>query len=114
MTALQILDRALMLLGYTDDGHCNRIKSRAIAIINAAYVDVCRAARADYIPLKSLSDTFTVGDEIACDVLVYGVAMFIAQSEGDTEIQAVYCDLYNKKRGSLAASDRIADVLTRG
>lgn len=114
MTALQILERALMLLGYTDDGHCSRIKSRAIAVINAAYVDVCRAARADYVPIKSLSDVLTVENEIVCDVLVYGVAMFIAQSEGDTEIQSVYCDIYNKKRGSLAASDRIKDVLPRG
>lgn len=114
MTAGQVFTKAMQLLGYVTDGHSGGIKSRAIALINAAYVDVCRASRINFEPVRTLAEKFALDNTIITDVLVYGVAMFIAQSEGDSAMQAVYCDLYNRKRGSLATSDAIIDVLPRG
>ncbi len=114
MTAGQIFNRALSLLGYVNGSHNDGIKSRAIAAINAAYVDVCRAKMCEFEPIKVLSDKLTIDESTATDVLVYGAAMFIAQSEGDAENQAVFCDLYNRKRASLSTSDVIKDVIFGG
>ncbi len=114
MTAGQILNRALLLLGYRTDSHNDGIRGRAIPIINAAYVDICRALMTDFEPIKQLSDRVGIDEKIAQDVMVYGVAMFIAQSEGDAENQAVFCELYNRKRGTLALSDSIKDVIFGG
>ena len=114
MTAANIFLRAISLIGYTGDSHIESIKQRAIPLINAAYIDVCRAKNIEFTPIKSMSDELLIDEKLALDVLVYGLAMFIAQSEGDDEISAFFCDLYNRKRGSLATSDRILDVLPRG
>ena len=114
MTAGQVFNRALTLLGYVTDSHNDGLKSRAIAAINAAYVDVCRAQMCEFEPIKTLADELLVDQKIAADVLVYGVAMFIAQSEGDAENQAVFCDLYNRKRASLSTSDTVKDVIFGG
>lgn len=114
MTAANIFLRAISLIGYTGDSHIESIKQRAIPLINAAYIDVCRAKNIEFTPIKSMSDELLIDEKLALDVLVYGLAMFIAQSEGDDEISAFFCDLYNRKRGSLATSDRIIDVLPRG
>ena len=114
MTAANIFSKAISLIGYTGDSHIESIKQRAIPLINAAYIDVCRAKNIEFEPIKALSDELLVDEKLALDVLVYGLSMFIAQSEGDDEISAFFCDLYNRKRGSLATSDRIIDVLPRG
>lgn len=114
MTAANVFSRALTLLGYTGDSHTESLKQRAIPLINAAYIDVCRAKNIEFLPIKALSDQLSVDEVTSLDVMVYGVAMFIAQSEGDTEIGAYYCDLYNRKRATLATTDRIIDVLPRG
>ena len=114
MTAANIFSKAISLIGYTGDSHIESIKQRAIPLINAAYIDVCRAKNIEFTPIKAMSDELLIDEKLALDVLVYGLAMFIAQSEGDDEISAFFCDLYNRKRGSLATSDRIIDVLPRG
>ena len=114
MTAANIFSKAISLIGYTGDSHIESIKQRAIPLINAAYIDVCRAKNIEFTPIKAMSDELLVDEKLALDVLIYGLAMFIAQSEGDDEISAFFCDLYNRKRGSLATSDRIIDVLPRG
>ncbi len=114
MTAGQVFSKAMTLLGYRDAAHCDILKSRATVILNAAYVDICRVVGVEYEPIKSLSDRLLPDDETVIDVMVYGVAMFIAQSEGDAAGQAVYCELYNRKRASLATVEKIVDVLPRG
>ena len=114
MTAANIFLRAVSLIGYTGDSHIESMKQRAIPLVNAAYIDVCRAKNIEFTPIKSMSDSLALEEELALDVMVYGLAMFIAQSEGDDEIRAFFCDLYNRKRGSLATSDRIIDVMPRG
>ena len=114
MTAANIFSKAISLIGYTGDSHIESIKQRAIPLINAAYIDVCRAKNIEFTPIKAMSDELLIDEKLALDVLVYGLAMFIAQSEGDDEISAFFCDLYNRKRGSLATSDRIIDVLPCG
>ena len=114
MTAANIFLRAVSLIGYTGDSHIESMKQRAIPLVNAAYINVCRAKNIEFTPIKSMSDSLALEEELALDVMVYGLAMFIAQSEGDDEISAFFCDLYNRKRGSLATSDRIIDVMPRG
>ena len=114
MTAANIFLRAVSLIGYTGDSHIESMKQRAIPLVNAAYIDVCRAKNIEFTPITSMSDSLALEEELALDVMVYGLAMFIAQSEGDDEISAFFCDLYNRKRGSLATSDRIIDVMPRG
>jgi len=38
--------------------------------------------------------------EAVRDIMPYGVAMLMAQSEGDGDNQALFADLYNRKRSS--------------
>ena len=51
--------------------------------------------------------------ERACiDILPYGAAMFLAQSEGDGDSQRLYAALYNQKRAGAAGRPlRVRDTL---
>lgn len=113
-TGQEILDRALQLLGYADgcgaDENSPRwqaLLDRGLAAVNQAYSDLWFLENDGvFTPLTALSEQVLLSSRGAGDILPYGVAMFLAQSEGDGDNQRLYASLYNQKRASAARRPR--------
>lgn len=112
MTANEIYKQALSILGYSDGntGLTQRTKSRAVAIFNLVYNDLRRISGLDRNPISSISDEIDL-PENALDVLTCGVASYIALSEGDDLMQAVYSAEYQQRRTTLSEVTEIEDTL---
>ncbi|MBR7070916.1 MAG: hypothetical protein IKI29_01960 [Clostridia bacterium] len=116
MTGNEILNRALLLLGYSDSqGNISaeqRIKSRALSVLNAVYADLFYTVHEDgFVPLVSLSDPIQLPEKMLFDIMPYGVASFLAMSESDGDNQQVFTVLYNQKRAGINQKTMISDVL---
>ena len=118
MTGRDVLNKALQLLNYTDSqGDLSALQNadiykRGPTVINAILADVQHASGGVYQPVASLDDPLPVEEETAARVMPWGVAMLIAQGEGDGDDQQAMADNYNRLRGSLPRpTRRIADVL---
>ncbi len=98
MTGNNVVGKATYLLGYTDkngqSSEENIIKSRALEFINQISLDLGGDGQ-----LKALYDIINIGKECE-EALVYGVAMMLALSVGDSEKNSVFAKLYNLKRAS--------------
>lgn len=55
--------------------------------------------------LFSPNDPIPLPDRLTADVMPYGVAMLLAQGEGDADNQATFARIYNQKRAALTHSD---------
>ena len=55
--------------------------------------------------LFSPNDVIPLPDRLTADVMPYGVAMLLAQGEGDADNQATFARIYNQKRAALTHSD---------
>ena len=109
MTAYDVIDQALALLGYSSGGNTeqvSRIMGRAVMIVNAVYADISDISaeneNGDIIKILSLWDEIDLPKR-AQSVMVYGTAAFAAQSEGDSEAQQMWMSVYNRKRAGLSA-----------
>lgn len=118
MTGQELLEQALYLLNYTDnrgeiDAQNNQeLRRRGVPIINAVLADVLPIAGEPFAVIGDLSDTLPATDEIAIGVMLYGVGMWLAQSEADGDNQQLMSALYNQKRNAIRRpSGRVADVL---
>lgn len=116
MTGREILDKAVRLLGYTDSlGNMEmsgRIKSRAITVINFIYSDLFYLLKKEgFVGIKELGDEIYLPERLLNDIMPYGVAALIAQSEGDGDQQYVFIKLYNAKRAGAAGNSNIVDIL---
>lgn len=108
----------MSLLGYTGaDGAVNGAQSaelfrRGLNIVNQVMADIWPLERKDaYIPLSNINDDIPLSQYAVESAILYGVAMFLAQSEGDGENQQFYSSLYQQKRN--AAKRRRCDGSTR-
>lgn len=114
MTANEIFIKAIAVLGYSDnDGNSQltqRITNRATAIFNLVYNDLRRVCELPRKPIISLSDEFELPEE-AHDVLMCGVASYIAQSEGDDTQQYMWSTEYQQRRKTLSRVSEIKDVI---
>lgn len=122
MKGNDILRQALMLLNYTDhngeidaanNAHLNK---RSLPILNQIYADLWepRQAEAVFTPLNTLEDEPDLNAYTVYNILPYGVAMLLAQSEGDADNQTLYASLYNQRRpGAKRRPEHIRDVLPR-
>lgn len=112
MTAYDVLQKSLKLLGYTaNNGNeqlTARLMNRAVELINTVYEDVSREE--EYIPISSLDDEIKLPEK-ALIVMPYGVAAFIAQSENDGDQQQLWMTIYNRKRRTLGGSALKTDSL---
>ena len=122
MTGTDVLRQALMLLNYTDvNGDINaannaNVTKRALPIINQVYADLWEphTGGENFSPLTGLRQEIPLSDYTLYNIMPYGVAMFLAQSEGDTDNQAMYAELYNQRRpGAFISQHNVADVLPR-
>ncbi len=114
MTGAELFKRALILLGYTDSlGEVpaeQRLRSRALAVINAVYADLYYITQGSgFRPLSSLCEPVLLPERALYDVMPYGVAAQLAQSESDGDSQQFFVMLYNQKRTALTGGGRIAD-----
>ena len=113
-TGQEILDRALQLLGYADGCGADEdsprwqaLLDRGLAAVNQAYSDLWFIENDGvFTPLTALSGQVLLSSRGAGDILPYGVAMFLAQSEGDGDNQRLYASLYNQKRSAAARRPR--------
>ena len=118
MTGKEVLDQAMSLLGYTDsDGHLNSQTSRpvwqrALFVINQIYRDLWYVTSdKTFTPLSHIGESVHLPERAAGDAMPYGVAMLLAQGEGDNHNQSLFAELYNRKRAALTVTDTRQDVL---
>ena len=119
MKAYDIVKNALQLLGYTAaDGNAqldSRLKTKAVPVVNQVYSDLWRICKeGEFTPIKSLQEEIELPERAVNDAVIYGVCMFMAQSESDGDTQQLYSHLYNKKRASLSRLETVEDRLARG
>lgn len=114
MTVVEIINKAMALLGYSDnDGNTQlsqRIRNRAIPIFNLVYNDLRRISELKHNPIFSLSDSIELPVE-AIDVLICGVAAYLAGSEGDDVQQYMWSTEYQQRRTKLSRVGEIKDVI---
>mgnify|MGYP001372027051 CR=1 FL=1 len=122
-TGKDVIERALFLLGYTNaSGGFDNIRDaaplkRGVAAVIQSYEDLKRIDRmGDSLAiLNSMNEEIRLSPETVSDVMPYGVAMLIAQNEGDWDSQALFSSIYSRKRLSVPGKKmKIADVLPRG
>ena len=116
MTGSEMITNALGKLGYNDSlnnvGLSNRLMNRQLDILNQVYIELLVATKADEIkPLKSVNDELQLTAEVLYDCMSYGVAAFIAQSEGDADNQQIYMTLYMQKKNRLNRIETVEDVI---
>lgn len=107
-TGNEVFRRAMSLLGYTGaDGDVNGAQSaelfrRGLNIVNQVMADIWPLERKDaYIPLANINDAIPLSQYAVESAMLYGVAMFLAQSEGDGTNQQLYSGLYQRKRNAV-------------
>ena len=76
---------------------------------------VCRfilcLGRTSFLPALSPEDAIDLPERVLNDVMPYGAAAFLAQSENDGDQQQYYIMLYNQKRAALTTVDRVTDSM---
>ena len=114
MRAEQIITNAINKLGYTDDaGNTpSRLQGIALSALNSIYSDLYYLQNTEgYKPIGSANEDVLVSEQIANDVMPYGIASMIAQSVGDTNNQQYFTMLYNQKRKKATRQIEITDSL---
>ncbi len=117
-TGKQVLIRAMQLLNLTDSsGRVNAQKNKAVVarglpFINQIGADLAYLEGAErWSEAAGMDDPLPLSGRALDDVMPYGVAMLIAQSEGDISNQSVFASLYNQKRAGLGQSGQRGDVI---
>lgn len=121
-TGRQVLERALILLGYTGmDGRPDEVRDAALfkkgeAAVRQIYDELRRIDRmGGDSPLESMEQELVLSPAAIRNVMPYGVAMLLAQNEGDGDCQTLFSALYSRKRSSVPQRKRsVSDVLPKG
>lgn len=113
MNAEEIYRQALQLLNYPSDDV--ELRKKALPLVNQIYADLWYINTSDlFVPLSSLTQTVQLDHQVLSNVMPYGVAMLIAQTEGDADNHALYSSLYNQRRPSARSrSDRFEDRMPK-
>ena len=114
MTALDIVNKALALLGYSDRNNnqdlTGRVLNRALPLVNLVYSDMCRICEVEQTQIKSLKDELQLPQK-AYEVMACGVASYIAGAESDDFMQALWSAEYQQRRTTLSRITEYNDVL---
>lgn len=109
MEAKEIIDRSLALLGYENS---EILVKRALSAVNIIYSDLFYLSNErGFIAVKSLNDEINLEEMTLNDVMPYGVAALIAQSENDGDNQNLYMSMYKDKRRKIGARGQIVDCV---
>lgn len=120
MTAKELFDTAMELMGYTDSTGsaqlANRMRSRAFTVINQVCSDLFFALNPSgiYDRIYKWEDKISLPDRICTEVAPYGVASFLASGEGDGENMQVFTALYNQKRALLSRFEKVIEGIPVG
>ena len=116
MTAREIAENALKRLGYTgangNEQLTRRVMAKVLDVMNDVYFDlweICKDGET-FSPLQSLSDEVDLSHK-ATRTMVYGVCMFLAQSENDGDQQQLWASMFNNNRAGLSQITERTDVL---
>ena len=107
MTGTDVITRALSLLNYTDRrgavdaSQTSEFFRRGLPLLNAILADLLFIQRKSLTEMKSASDEVPLDEATTTGVMVYGVAMLMAQSENDGDNQQIFALLYNQKRNTV-------------
>lgn len=117
-TGRDVFERALRLLNYTDgngrlDGQqYAELFKRGLPLVNQIYSDLWFAEQeGPFCELNNLSAPLRLSARCVHDVMPYGVAMLLAQTESDGDAQQLFASLYNQKRSVVRRAVRRRDVL---
>ncbi len=118
MTGEELMLQAMQLINYTDPrGEIDRSQTaeqwhRGLMLVNTLLADVMPIEGKQLQRMTRLEDTLPVCDHTAMAVMPYGLAMLLAQSEGDGDNQQLMAAIYNQKRSSIRRpGSRMADAL---
>ena len=119
MTGTVAFRQALSLLNYTDthgDGGVPggaALQRRALPVLNQIVADLWYiGSNEPFVPLAALGEEIPLPLPTVLNVLPYGVAMLLAQIEGDADNQTLFAAQYDQRRSSAAhAGERIRDHL---
>ena len=116
MTAADMERKITLLLGYTDGSgniaQNTHLRQRTLTAINAVYADLYYSlGKTDFSPAMSPEDEIDLPERVLNDVMPYGAAAFLAQSENDGDQQQYYIMLYNQKRAALTRSESVEDSM---
>ena len=96
MTAKQIYENAIALLGYTDSAAFQR---KALPAINKTYYELFQIFSnndTDFEAIESLNDEVVLPQKAFVSALPLGVASMIALGEGDGELQQYFASEYDR------------------
>ena len=117
MTGHSAYTQALQLLNYTDtDGNVSPqlntdLNKRALTVVNQILADVLHCSGGVVTQMETLADHMPIPPE-AAPVMVYGIAMLLAQSESDGDNQQLYATLYNSTRSRIPnRNKRVRDTI---
>lgn len=116
MTAADMERKIINLLGYTDGSgniaQNTHLRQRTLTAINAVYADLFYSlGKTDFSPAMSPESEIDLPERVLNDVMPYGAAAFLAQSENDGDQQQYYIMLYNQKRAALTRSEGVEDSI---
>jgi len=118
MTGRNVLQQALGLLGYQNMEELTgqaEILQRGLMAVNQIYSDLhYLTTLRPHQPLADLSEELLLSERAAGDVMPYGVAMLLAQTESDGDNQQLFAELYNRKRSSLSRTDWVRETMPYG
>lgn len=120
-TGMDVLQRALGLLGYTGiDGAVDGAQSaelirRGLDTVNQVMADLWPLEKSiQYMPLLSIHEEVPLSAAAVENAMPYGVAMFLAQADGDGANQQFFASLYQQKRCAVRRMRQCrGDVLPR-
>lgn len=117
MTGNDILNTSLQLLGYNESNgntHLTTvIRNRAVAIVNLVYMELSRNCGVNNTPICSLGDEIKLPDRVLNEIMPSGVAMYIANGEGDANNEAFWGREYNAKRATLSSFETVKDTIPK-
>ena len=114
MTALQIANKSLALLGYTDNNNntdlTQRVLNRILPLVNLVFSDICRMCDMKEKEIKSLDEDFSLPEK-AVSVMACGLAAYIAAAEGDETAQIFWAEEYSQRKTSMTQMCEYSDEL---
>ena len=112
-TGLDVLNRSMRLLGYTDPsgnvdpGLSAELYKRGLDILNQVMAEIWPLEKSeDFAPLLSVHDEIPLSWSAVETVMTYGVCMFLAQADGDGTNEQFYAALYQQKRNAVKRLER--------
>ncbi len=107
MKGTDVVERALALLNYTDrrgkvdKKQAAEIYGRCLPLLNSVLADLLFIKRQPLVEMASIMDDVPLDEATVIGVMLYGVAMMMAQSESDGDNQQLFAALYNQKRNTV-------------